>query len=291
MISVGQLVAVGRTSDVYAYGHDSVVKVPRPDVPGHWAGMEAEFTTAVRRLGVPAPEVRDLVQIEGRQAIVFERVSGESLWQKMVASPHDLPALTTEFADLHQTIFSAGLPVDLTGSVDRICTKLSEAQQLSNADRDEAQRLARSLPRGAALLHGDFHPGNVLLSERGPVVIDWFDSAIGHPNTDVIRTSLLLRSDGRGAPPHLPDARPEVLAELLGLYITSMIDVFCVPEHVLQRWESVVAASRLAEDAESDSSALIALWEGRDGRSQSPLVDVLSAVRATRRDCLDQPAE
>lgn len=289
MIGVGQLIAVGRTSDVYAYGHDSVVKVPRPDVPSHWAAMEAEFTTAVRRLGVPTPEVRDLVPIEGRQSIVFERVSGESLWQKMVSSPRDLTALTTEFADLHHTIFSAGLPVDLTGSVDRICTKLSEAQQLSDADRDEAQRLVRSLPRGAALLHGDFHPGNVLLSERGPVVIDWFDATIGHPITDVIRTSLLLRSGGPGSPMHLPDARPDAIARLHDVYVASMSDVLTPPADVLRRWESVLAASRLAEEAESDSSALIALWEGRHAGHRNALVDVLSAVRA--RDCLDQPVE
>ena len=223
VITVGPLVATGRTSDVYAYGDGSVVKVPRPDVPPHWAEKEAEFTAAVRRLGAPAPEVRGLVRIEGREAIVFERVDGESMWQRMLDSVDDLPALAREFADIHRAILSAGLPTDVIGSVERMCTKLSEASQLTVADRVEAQELARSLPHGAALLHGDLHPGNVLIGGNGPVVIDWFDASIGHPITDVVRTSLLIRSDGAGSPLHLPGARPDLLGRLLEVYVEAVL--------------------------------------------------------------------
>ena len=77
---VGELVANGRTSNVYAFGNDSVVKVPRAGVPADWAGLEARFTASVRRLGAPAPEVLELVEIEGRESIVFERIDGVSMW-------------------------------------------------------------------------------------------------------------------------------------------------------------------------------------------------------------------
>jgi aminoglycoside phosphotransferase (APT) family kinase protein len=31
-------------------------------------------------------------------------------------------------------------------------------------------------------LHGDFHPGNVVLTQRGPVVIDWRNTTEGPPD-------------------------------------------------------------------------------------------------------------
>jgi tRNA A-37 threonylcarbamoyl transferase component Bud32 len=38
---------------------------------------------------------------------------------------------------------------------------------------------------GAALLHRDLHPANVILSTSGPVVIDWTNAGAGDPAFDV----------------------------------------------------------------------------------------------------------
>lgn len=279
MTEVGSLVAVGRTSDVYEFGLGSVVKVPRLTVPSHWAALEARFTAAVREVGAPAPEVRDVVQVEGRDAVVFERLSGQSMWDLMVASPQDAGALGVELARVHRQILSAGLPGGVPGLVERMCGKIAEVELLTDAERRDAREEVERLPRGAALLHGDLHPGNVLMADRGPVVIDWFDSAIGHPIADVVRSSVLLRPfEAADQRPHLPGAPNELLTQLHESYVSAMGDVLRAPPDELRRWEAVVAASRLAEDAESDESSLLALWRGRDGQAKSPLLPVLSAV-------------
>ena len=61
----GDLIAAGRTSDVYEFGAGAVVKVPRPDVPDHWALLEASLTAAIGALDVPAPSVIDVTMIDG----------------------------------------------------------------------------------------------------------------------------------------------------------------------------------------------------------------------------------
>ncbi len=279
MTDVGPLVAAGRTSDVYEFGRGSVVKVPRPTVPSHWAAMEARFTAAVCELGAPAPQVRDVVQVDGRDAIVFERVNGQSMWDLMVSSPQDTRALAVELAEVHRHILSAGLPAGVAGLVDRMCGKIAEVALLTDAERLEAQQDVERLPRGAALLHGDLHPGNVLMADRGPVVIDWFDAAIGHPIADVVRSSVLLRPfEAADQRPHLPGAPSGLLSRLHESYVSAMSDVVRAPADELRRWEAVVAASRLAEDAEPDESSLLALWRGRDRREERPLLAALSAV-------------
>ena len=266
----GQLVAVGRTSDVYAFGPDAVVKVPRPSVPAHWAADEAEFTAAVRDLGAPAPAVLDVVQVDKRDAIVFERVRGPSMWELVLDGPQNAAAFGKELADVHRQILRAGLPVAVSGLVGRMRRKINEIKQFSEAERDRALHTLEGLPRGAALLHGDLHPGNVLMSPVGPVAIDWFDAAIGHPVADVVRSSLLIRPfDSVVDRPHMPRAARPVLGELHESYVSAMHDVLLLPSDELCRWEAVVAASRLAEEAETDESPLLALWQA-GGRSGDP---------------------
>ena len=45
---------------------------------------------------------------------------------------------------------------------------------------------------GTSLLHGDLHPGNILLTADGPVVIDWTNASIGPPGADLAVTWLLI---------------------------------------------------------------------------------------------------
>lgn len=49
---------------------------------------------------------------------------------------------------------------------------------------------------GSALLHGDLHPGNVILADRGPVVIDWTNACVGPAGADVAEAWLLLACAG-----------------------------------------------------------------------------------------------
>ncbi|MBO0831529.1 MAG: phosphotransferase [Actinobacteria bacterium] len=45
---------------------------------------------------------------------------------------------------------------------------------------------------GAAVLHMDLHPGNVMLSSRGPVVIDWVGAVAGPAGADVATAYLIM---------------------------------------------------------------------------------------------------
>lgn len=49
---------------------------------------------------------------------------------------------------------------------------------------------------GGRLLHVDFHPDNVLLSSRGPVVIDWANACSGDPAFDIAMTWVICATSG-----------------------------------------------------------------------------------------------
>ena len=49
---------------------------------------------------------------------------------------------------------------------------------------------------GEYLLHLDLHPNNVLLSDRGPVVIDWTNARAGDPALDIALTWVIGFTSG-----------------------------------------------------------------------------------------------
>jgi aminoglycoside phosphotransferase (APT) family kinase protein len=271
----GGLIAVGRTSDVFEWGAGTVIKVPRPDVPDHWAVLEASYTRAVRSVGVAAPEVVEVTRLDGRHAIVFERIDGRTMWEHMLERPDAVPELAAELGRVHRRIFEAGPPAGLEGLIDRTRGKLRESTGLTEREREEAVDALDRLPRGAALLHGDLHPGNVLMADSGPVVIDWFDASIGLPVADVVRSSLLVRPSGAAAvQPHLPGADEVMLRRLHDAYIREMSDVMTPWISTVGTWEAVRAASRLAERGLPDEAVLVDLWQRR-GDGARMLLDVL----------------
>jgi aminoglycoside phosphotransferase (APT) family kinase protein len=57
----------------------------------------------------------------------------------------------------------------------------------------ELHRQLHEIPfEGRSLVHFDLHPDNVLLSTRGPVVIDWTNAHAGDADADLAMTWLIL---------------------------------------------------------------------------------------------------
>ena len=144
MSECGRLLAIGRTSEVYAHGADDVVKVPRPGVPPHWARVEARIAEAVNRAGVPCPEVRGLVEVDGRESIVFERIDGPSLWQTMLDDPAGLTGHVATLVDLQRSIHRVGSLAPIPRLADRIGSKILAAEApVAGASRSGMQHYHR----------------------------------------------------------------------------------------------------------------------------------------------------
>lgn len=62
--------------------------------------------------------------------------------------------------------------------------------RLEEVPLPEAELPVRS--RAEAIVHGDLHPDNVIVTERGPVVIDWPNAVLGPKGFDAAHTWLLV---------------------------------------------------------------------------------------------------
>jgi len=93
------------------------------------------------------------------------------------------------------------------------------------------------------MCHGDFHPGNVMLSDRGPMIIDWVDACRGNPLADVARTSILFLGHINHASGQEKEAAKLFHDVYLDRYFAGAKD----GRTEYRRWLPVVAAARLSE--------------------------------------------
>lgn len=85
------------------------------------------------------------------------------------------------------------LPDTLAGQV----TRLLDVVELPATDRADVEHLLSQLPALIAdlqtaglpitLVHGDFHPGNWRSDGTARAIVDWADTFVGHPATDILR--------------------------------------------------------------------------------------------------------
>jgi len=244
---LGPRLATGGTAEVYAWDAGRVLKL-------YWHGAavdaverEAERTRAARAAGAPAPDVFDVVTLEDRPGVVFERIDGPSMLQAIGEDPDKAQVLAQQLASLHATLHQytgAGLPPQREHLIRRINLGPLPA-------RNKAPVLAavRGLAEGTALCHGDFHPGNLIMTAAGPRAIDWFDATAGDPAGDFARTCLMLQySRLPGAVNASARQVVEVLRErFLDAYIEHYRMLRPATAALLVEWFLPVAAARIAE--------------------------------------------
>jgi aminoglycoside phosphotransferase (APT) family kinase protein len=247
----GLLVARGNTSEVYEWGHGAVVKVLRAGIPREWAERESTTSELVHAAGLPAPAVLDVVTVNSRVGIVFERVEGISMWDQMLADPAGASTLIRLLVKLQAEVNASCAPSGLPKVCDRLRQNIDAAAMLTDVEKTAARGSLECLPDGNSLCHFDVHPNNVLLGRTGPVIIDWFDAAVGDPAADVVRSSVLLRHDAVAG--HLGGASSSIVAELHDEYVASVVAARDLGEEVLLGWEPCVLAGRLAEPLPVDA--------------------------------------
>ena len=186
----GELLGRGGSAEVFAFGPGRVLKLFWPRY-AYAVEMEARKARAVWRAGVPAPAVYDVVLLEGRPGIVYERIDGPLLFARLGGGDTAVREVGEQLAELHAEIHRHEVP-ELEDLVDQIERGV---ESLPPAERASARARIAHVPRGKVLYHGDFHPGNVIVGSRA-VVIDWVNAFSSHPAFDVARSTVCMRFQG-----------------------------------------------------------------------------------------------
>jgi aminoglycoside phosphotransferase (APT) family kinase protein len=260
--TVGAVVALGTRSTVREFGADAVVKVPLPSTNEAWIRYEAEYSSAVRLAGAPVPEFLGFIDHDGLTASVYRRARGPVMWDAILVDPASAPAHGALLADLQLHLASLVPPVTVPSFADRVRCKVRAAARVAGVTAAEVLA-ALPIDGPTVLCHGDLHPGNVILTAGGPMIVDWFDTGRGDPLADIARSTLLMAPDADAAPSHLAGGEPGLRRRLTAAYLAAVGD----PDPSrLQRWRAVMAVARIAEGVAS--AGLLSVWRAWSPSSQ-----------------------
>jgi uncharacterized protein (TIGR02172 family) len=258
MAKPGALIGRGRAAEVFEWDDGRVVKLFHPGVPPSWPRHEWETTRAVHASGVACPEVGDLVEVGGRHGILYERIDGPPLLSVIARRPWRVVWAARLMAQLHAGMHACRSD-QLPPARERLRAAIERAPDLPADDRQAALRALESLPDGDRVCHGDFHPDNIVLSRRGPVVLDWANASRGCPEADAARTSLMLQI---GEPPSGTPLRPliDLLRRALhAMYLSRYRRLRGVGQARIDAWMLPVAAGRADERIVEERGRLLAL--------------------------------
>jgi aminoglycoside phosphotransferase (APT) family kinase protein len=225
------------------------------------AEHEARITDAAHKAGLPVPAVKEVMKVEGRGGIVFERVEGPIMGKAVSSKPWKLSHYARMLAELHARMHSYEIP-GLPSQREYLKMIIRDRVSLPGDSKEALLAVLEQLPDGNALCHNDFHPDNIIISVRGPVIIDWQTAKRGNPMADVARTSLILRV---GTPPGVGAVSRRLM--LLGssllnsIYLKRYAQVGLFSPEEMNKWLPVLAAARLAEPIPEEKETLLEIME------------------------------
>jgi aminoglycoside phosphotransferase (APT) family kinase protein len=151
------MIGTGRSADVYEHGQGEVLRRYRSprDTEREVAVMEL-----ARAHGYPLPAARALNDTD----IVMERLDGPTMLDDLGRRPWRIDRHAATLATLHRRLHEIEAPDWLRAPVGE----------------------------GSSLLHLDLHPDNVMISARGPFVIDWPNAARGPGGADIAHTWIVI---------------------------------------------------------------------------------------------------
>lgn len=170
----GTLIGRGRAADVYALDAGRVLRRYRTSLS---CAAEADLMRYLRQAGYPVPEV---FAVDGTD-LVMERLYGRDILTDLAKRPWRIRRHARTLARLHDRLHQIAGPAGLR----------------------------HPAGPGEQTIHLDLHPGNVMLTADGPVVIDWSNGAAGPPGADVAMAYLIMASSD-------PDDLPSWLRPAFG---------------------------------------------------------------------------
>ncbi|RTE03095.1 aminoglycoside phosphotransferase family protein [Paenibacillus whitsoniae] len=263
-MGVGERIGRGNTADIYELGSKQVLKVFRDP---KLLDLERNINSVIEELAVGAPTFYGTVETDGLTGLAYERILGPSMLEMLMGKPEKAVEYGRQLAELHAKLHSVKPVGRLESIKSRLAYMISGIRHVGFEPlREVIESCLSELPGGDHLCHGDFHPGNVLLSQGGPVIIDWMTAVCGPAQADAARTILILRH--AVLPAELPEVAIQTFAQLrtilLQTYEDTYLELTGYSREELAKWELPLMAARLGESIpEKEQRTLLDLIQRR----------------------------
>ena len=222
----------GRTAEVFRTSDGQAVKLYYPHYSLVAATAEREKAVQVARVYQKAPRVGELSRLRDRISLFMELIRGVPLNTLIHRSDIRNTGLSLGLMqrDLHIRP-SEGLP--RAGGIYQ--PAIQDFPGISSRLRQAMLKYLQSR-RDDRLCHGDFHPGNVLQTNKEWRLIDWSTAFAGDPLADIALTLEAIHCERR-AGKRFAWFEANRRRRLAGWYLTGYFGKETVPMEDIRRWQ------------------------------------------------------
>ena len=204
---------------------------------------EAMIQEYALELGLNVPKVLDVFPVGEDWAISSEEIKGSTLAQLMAKNPENRKKYIAKLVEIQLFLLS-----HMTDNLKLPKLKDKLNNYITNSGLDATTRYdlhvrLEKMPNHSKLCHGDITPSNIIICGEKAYVLDWAHATRGNASADAAMTYLLftLDNDEKGA----------------AMYLKEFCKRSDIAIEYVQRWISVVSATKLATEKDEKRRAML----------------------------------
>ncbi|MBE7681897.1 phosphotransferase [Paenibacillus sp. P13VS] len=274
---IGNKIGEGGCAEVFEWEDGSkIIKLAKPNTIPAALQAELHHCQTAWACGLPVPRPYDLVVVEGRSGIVFERIYGDPIIKRFVERAVE-QSRTQQPIDIMKDYIEAKITAKLFHQIhshavakmpsqqENIKNDINRAQYLTDAEKAAVIAELDGLPIKQQLCHGDPNPGNILVRDNDAVIIDWNNASTGNPEADLAEYVIMIRY--AILPPHLPSEAGVLLdatrETCINLFMEEYERLSGIRYADVEPWILPVAARKLVADGISEEEKRLLINEIR----------------------------
>ncbi len=232
-----EVIGEGAVGKVYRLDDETIIKVFAPGVPLEVVQEEKRIAKNAFVAGVPTAISFDVVKVGESYGAVYEMLRAKTLSAFIRENPDSAAEMGKRMGrllkELHKIEVDTNKFVDVRALFKERVRRMEKF--LTKEETDKLTAVYDCLDERNTVMHGDFHPKNVMYSEKNDelLFIDLADMGYGHPLLDLGATCLVMEVFGRATPersPHFIGLEYKTSLEIWGNILSEYFDAADIKE-------------------------------------------------------------
>ena len=194
-----EMIGAGANGWVYRLDEERIVKVYNPLTnPPEKIVREKQVAREAFIAGIPSALSFDMVRVGDGYGIIYEMIDANTLGETIAREPERLEEYATRMAhllqELHATEFAPGTLPDARTNLHTWVDVAERSGYYTDTVISAAREVVDAIPPRNTFIHGDFHPGNIMVtSDDELLLIDMGDASVGDPLIDLLGSYQIMR--------------------------------------------------------------------------------------------------
>jgi serine/threonine protein kinase len=201
-MEIGRKIGEGANAEVFEWEKNQVIKIAKSTINKTDLEREYHNNLIMWEMGLPVPQPFELVELDNRPGIVFERIYGSTLRERFFEILYLQINNDQSTIDWKEVRLAASLLAKFhhftnyklpTQQREFLTSQILKVNYLKDKEKKAVIDILNRLPQNNKICHGDANPNNIIIRNGEPILIDWLDANSGNPEVDVAEFIIMLK--------------------------------------------------------------------------------------------------